>query len=215
MQGPGQPPPPVGPPPPSGQPPPIDSSLLRPRARWYWLSALPFLVGLAAMTVFIVLAVKAFPGDPEDFNAPGGLSVILDKGEKKTIYRTDDYGDAPGEPRCRVIGASERRLELEDAGSLTITVDGDRYAAEYDFEAPTDGTYRIECLPQRGRDRQFLAVGDDVAFASFGLAIAGAIASPILGLLLSAVMAIVVAIRRSSHKSRLQAAARPGPTAPP
>ena len=218
MQGPGQPPPPTGPPqppPPAAQPPPVDSSLLRPRARWYWLSALPFLAGLAVMTVFIVLAVRAFPGHPENFNAPGGLSLTLNEGEEKTIYRTDDYGDPKGEPRCRVISRSERRIELDEAGSLTVTVNGDRYVAEYNFTAPSDGTYRVDCLPARGRDRQSLAVGDHLEFASFGLAIGGAIVSPLLGLLLSAVMAIVVAVRRSSHKSRLQTEARQGPSAPP
>jgi hypothetical protein len=180
--------------------------VLRPKARWYWLSAIPFVLGLVAMTVFIVLAVKAFPGDPDEFTAPGGPTLTLEEGEKKTIYRqTSGFGASTAEPRCRVVdAATERPLELDEAGSFTFTTGGDEYAAELHFEAPSAGSYEVDCAGPFGGSEQALAVGDRVSFGSFGLAIGGAIAAPLLGFLISVVMAIIVAVRRNRHKKRLQ-----------
>ena len=156
------------------------------------------------MTVFIVLAVNGFPGTPDEFSVPGDTTLTLKEGEEKTIYKESGYGSTSEKPRCLVQGGNERSVELDEAGSFTFTSSGDEYTAQYHFKAPSAGSYRVSCTEGRGIGLRTYAVGDRVKFASFGLAIAGAIGAPLLGFLLSAVMAIVVGLRRSRHKRRLQ-----------
>ena len=217
MENPQQPPPP--PPPPPQQPyyqqpqyqqppqrPPIESSRLRPRARWYWLSALPLLLGIAAATILGVSAAKAFPDEPDNFRAPGGPTERLEKGEKYSIFTSydSDSSSSPA-PDCEVVSLpGGDRVPLDTAGNTTLTFGEDEYETQYHLKAPRTGRYEVNCEPRGAFGGQSLAFGERPNLARFGILLGTAIASFVLGLLLAGIVPIVIAVRRHRHKRRLQ-----------
>lgn len=216
-----QPPPP--PPPPPQQPqqpqqpqyfqpppkrPPIESSRLRPRARWYWLSLLPLVIGLVGMAFLIVAAIDAFPEEPERFTAPGGPTERLEEGEDYTIFTSEpEFGTSasPPAPDCEVVSLpGGDRVSLRDAGNTTLTFDGDEFKTQLHLTAPRTGRYEVSCDPSGAFGGQNLAFGERPNLGRFAVIVGSGIASIALGVLLAAVIAIVVALRRHRHKRRLQ-----------
>jgi hypothetical protein len=188
--------------------PPIDTRLLRPKAWLYALSAIPVALGLGVAALCIVLAVRAFPDEPQPFTAPHTLIVRLDGGDEQTIWAqtrgaADPSVDAP--PRCVVRNrGSERFVPLSRAGNTRLTINGNRYETELDFSPPADGVYSVHCRPAFGTEVQALALGDSPHLARFGALIVGAIASFLLGLVLCGGVIALVAVLRHRHKRRLQ-----------
>jgi hypothetical protein len=192
---------------PSWARPRIDGALLRPKAGWYALCALPIVLGVAAAAVFVVLAVRAFPDRPAAFTAPGGHELRLHRAEDQTIYLHSRRGRPKlgGVPDCSVRNARTRRaVAVRQSGSATITIGNDRYEAAIDFDPPSAGAYRVSCAPARGLPSQPLAVGERVRLGRFALVVVAAIGSFLVGLLLGGAVIAVVAIRRHSHKRRLE-----------
>jgi hypothetical protein len=187
--------------------PPIDSRLLRPRAGWYAAAAVPLVLGLAAMALFIVLAVRTFPDEPRPFLAPGDTQLRLAKGKDQTIYRHtrgSGYLSSHDAPSCtvrRIPGG--RGVRLGNAGSTTLSYGEDEYVTELHFEPPANGHYLIRCEAPPARHVP-LAVGNRPRLAVFGATIVAAIASAGLGVLLAIGVAVLVAVLRSRHKRRLQ-----------
>lgn len=192
----------------------IDRSLLRPKAGWYAAAAIPLLLGIAGLATCVVLAVNAFPGRPHAFTAPGARELRLKKGDDQTIYRHTRGAGAPspgGTPACAVRELrSERPIPLRSSGSLTLSLDRDTYVAELDFDAPLSGVYRVSCKPAAGARSQALAVGERPRLALFGVLVVAAIASIALGIVLTGAVIALVAIRRNSHKRRLEREAMGG-----
>jgi hypothetical protein len=229
-----QPPPPPPPPPPPQQPPqppqqpqqpqyyqqapkrpPIESSRLRPRARWYWVTLLPLVIGVVATTLLAIAAVNAFPDEPKSFRAPGGLTERLEGGEDYTIFtrRRDtnfDFSDTPT-PDCEVVSLPNGdRVELDDAGNTTITHDDWEYKTQLHLKAPRTGRYEVSCDPAPAFGAAGLAFGERPNLGRFGILVGSAIGSFVLALLLSALIAVIVAVRRHRHKRRLQDEAMAG-----
>ncbi len=216
-----QPPPPPPPPPqqpqqpqqpqyfqPPPQRPPIESSRLRPRPRWYWLSLLPFVIGLVAATLLGIATINAFPDEPDGFTAPGGPTERLEGGEDYTIFtREPEFGSSasPSAPDCDVVSLpGGDRVPLRDAGNTTLTFAGDEYKTQLHLTAPRSGRYEVSCDPQGAFGTTSLAFGERPNLGRFGLLLGSAIASIALGVLLAIVWAVVVALRRHRHKRRLQ-----------
>ena len=225
VENPQQPPPPPPPPQqpyyqqpqyqPPPQRPPLESSRLRPRARWYWLTLLPLVIGVVATTLLAIAAVNAFPDEPRSFRAPGGLTERLEGGEDYTIFTRRpesefDFNDAPT-PDCEVASLpSGDRVELDDAGDTTVTHDDWEYRTQLHLKAPRTGRYEISCDPGPAFGDAGLAFGERPNFGRFGVLLGSAIGSFVLALLLSAVIAAIVAVRRHRHKRRLQDEAMAG-----
>ena len=220
-----QPPPPPPPPPPQQPPqyhapapkrPPIESSRLRPRARWYWLTALPLVIGAVAAALLAVATVKAFPDEPDPFSAPGGPTERLEGGEDYTIFSRSresafDARPSPPTPDCEVISLPRGdRVELDDAGNTTISFGGTEYRTQLHLTAPSTGRYEVSCQPGSAFGTQALAFGERPNLGRFGVLLGSAIGSFVLALLLAAVIAAVVAVRRYRHKRRLQDEAMAG-----
>jgi hypothetical protein len=200
--------PPQYPPPTGWAKPRIDRSLLRPKAGWYAAAAIPAALGVAATAILVVLAVRAFPDEPRPFTAPARLQIRLEAGEGQTIYSHTKGAEVPsvsGTPSCTVRNLrSERLAPLRQAGNTTISVNENTYVTELDFEPPADGAYLIRCRPAAGVIAQPLALGKSPHLARFGLSIVAAIGSFVLGLLFCGGVIAFVAIRRHSHKRRLE-----------
>jgi hypothetical protein len=193
---------------PSWARPPIDKRLLRPRAWWYAVAAIPPLLGVGLAALFIVLAVRAFPGEPRPFTAPHTLIVRLDGGEDQTIWsqtRGTSVPSVDAPPSCVVRNRdSERSVAVSRAGNTTLTLNGNRYETQLNFTPPTDGTYSVACRPALGAGPQALALGERPHLARFGAYIVGAIAAFGLGVLLCGGAVALVAVLRHRHKRRLQ-----------
>jgi hypothetical protein len=173
-------------------------------------------LGVAAAAILVVLAVRAFPDEPRPFTAPAHFDLRLKAGEEQTIYRHTRGAEVPSlstTPSCTVRNLrTERLVPLRQAGNTTIGVNQNTYVTELDFEPPADGAYLLRCQPAAGAISQPLAIGKSPHLARFGLRIVAAIGSFVLGLLFCGGVIAFVAIRRHSHKRRLEREATPPPS---
>jgi len=171
---------------------------------------------VAAAAIFVVLAVRAFPDEPRPFTAPARLQVHLKAGEEQTIYRHTKGAQAPSldfRPSCTVRNLrTERLVPLRQAGDTTISVNENTYVTELDFEPPEGGAYLVNCRAGLGERVEPLAIGKSPHLARFGLRIVAAIGSFVLGVLFCGGVIAFVAIRRHSHKRRLEREATGPPT---
>ena len=228
------PPPPLGPPPPQPPygpgygygygyggyppqqpwtpPPRIDPSRLRPSRLWYWLSAIPVLVGTVIAVVLLVNLIQQFDTDLDNFRTPGSVTVTMDEGDEKGIYL--QTAGTPGARRpsavtlsCSVRGARERSVPLKDASAFTLTINSDEYVEQYRFVAPADGAYVVGCSEPSGAPA---AVGPHIAVRRILGPVIGMIVAFLAGVAVSAIIAIVTAVKRSNHKQQLQREALQG-----
>lgn len=191
-------------------PPPIDPKQLRPSRLWYWLSPIPVLIGTAIAIVLLVGLVKQLDTDLDHFQTPGSDTVTMDKNDEKGIYlQTAGTAGARGASQvtlsCSVRDAREESVALRDTSGFTLTINDDVYVEQSRFKAPADGTYRVSCSEPSGVP---VAVGPHIAVRRFLGPIAGMIVAFLAGIAGTALIAVVTAVRRSSHKQRLQREAR-------
>lgn len=187
----------------------IDPSQLRPSRVWYWLSAIPAVVGTILAIVFLVAFIEQLDPDIDNFRSNRATEVDVKSGER-AIYVQTRRNNTPiqlpaDELRCRVsLVARDQPIALDEVSGSTLDVNTDSYAAEYKFDAPEDGRYRVVC---EGPEGVPLAIGPHLSLGLFAPLIF-AIASFLIGAILTGVVLIVTAIRRSNHKQRLQREAR-------
>jgi hypothetical protein len=200
-------------------PPYIPSSQLRPSQAWYWVAGA---VGVLGVGLSVVLFISFFSslvddltGPLTDLRAPGQVTIELEAGAERTIYRQLRESGAPvpgaaaDDPSCAVTGAGGGRVELSDAFEWTLKRSGDRYEALYDFTAAEGGSYRVACrAANAARGPVPLAIGETIGI--WDLIKKGGVALALFfgALITATVIAIVTAVMRDSHRSRLQHEAR-------
>ena len=195
------------PPQPQWTPPPqIDRKLLRPSTIWYWVSPIPALIGTVLAIVLLVDVIQQFDTGMDNFRTPGSVQVTMDRDDEKGIYI--QTAGAPGARSassatlsCRVRDARERPVPLKDASGFTLTVNSDEYVEQWRFVAPADGTYSVGCFEPTGVPA---AVGPHIAVRRFLGPILGMVFAFLVGIGASVLIAVVTAVRRSTHKQRLQ-----------
>jgi hypothetical protein len=196
-------------PPPAWKPPPrIDPAELRPSRLWYWLSPIPAVIGVVVAVVFIVMLVNRIDLDTDRFQAGSPITVKVDEGKERGIYVQTNVitpvspGATFGEPACTVREqSSELRVPLDNpSGEFTFTTGNDEFRELYYFEAPRTGNYTVSCEGEG----QPLAVAPHFGFKGLVIPILGAIGSFLLGLALTATIAIVTGVKRGRHKKQLQ-----------
>ena len=212
------------PPQPAQRPPPpgfsVDGRELRPRRFWYWIAGLLAIGSIAAAVALFVSA-----GDNVDsltdvvseltpLDAPGETTVTLEAGDEQAIYRqvrsaVGPIGSGPGDAsrlRCQVTDPSGGPVGLgQSLGISTLSLNRERYVAEFNFDAAVSGEYRVACLTPRGAALSLL-IGPEIDIGEvFGLVggVFGGIAILALGLIGAIAIVIPVAIMRSNHKRRL------------
>lgn len=200
------------PPPPQGwwtPPPKIDPKQLKPSRVWYAIAGVAAAIGAILAIVFVVAFVDELDPDIDNFVSNRAAVVEVNAGDRAIYIQTRDTNTPlrvpPGELRCSVTAVDGgERVPLDRASGSTLDVNTDSYAREYSFDAPRDGRYRVICEGPEGIN---LAVGPDLSFGLFAPLI-WAIVSFLVGVLAAGAIALVTAIRRSSHKQRLQREAR-------
>jgi hypothetical protein len=205
---------PTYPPPPYGYwpqpqwtpPPPIDPRRLRPSRRWYLLAPIPALVGVVVAIVLVVSFVNRLDPDLDHFTTERAALVSVRAGEHAIYVQTGGTRGARDVPAseldCRVaqVGGDDRSLPIDTTTAVMLDVNGDSYESRFSFDAPRSGVYRVRCTGPRDLP---LAVGPHLSVGQF-VSLAFAVAAFLIGAILSAVIAIVVAVKRSNHKQRLQ-----------
>lgn len=209
-------PPPPPPPPPALRPPPpyVDPSLLQPSRAWYWVAGV---VGVVSAAIAVALFVNAagslvddLTGPLTEFDSPGSATIVLESDAERTIYRQlrDDSvvirGASAARPACTVTSPDGSRVELRNPFEWTLDRGEDRYEALYAFKATQAGGYRVAC----SGDEVPLAVGEHLGLLALLGGIAAALAALFVGVGAAIAIALVTAIRRDSHKRKLQHQAR-------
>ncbi|NGN65226.1 hypothetical protein G5C51_15125 [Streptomyces sp. A7024] len=195
------------PPGPRPGPPPIDESQVRPRKRGYWLGAAGGVLGLVAAGLLIVFAVQSLP----DLKA-------VPSGETRTVRVDDDglglYSNGLSDVRCVVRGADPSSVTLDDPGHTeSVETNGRKwYLMLRAQDGLPSGKYQVRCIVTDGGE---YAIGPRGGVFTFVGLIFGGIALAGLSVLGAGLTALIVGLRRRSHRERLRAqAAWGGPPGP-
>lgn len=213
--------------------PSIPSSELRPSRAWYWIAGVIAVIGICVGGVAGALGFASLARDmptsmDAEFDATSPATVELSTGKTWGIYVMEAQGRADVSADCTGDPANGGSIELNRSNFDIRLGSGDRtWRLLYDVEVSETGRYQIACQVTSGpTDARFgvsesLNVGGTVGrvFGSLG----ALLGIPCLALTLAGIIALVTAVRRNSHKKRLQqerggfppGAGYPGPGAPP
>ena len=181
---------------------------------WFWVAGA---IGVICTGISVALFISLFSSLADDLTgpltelqAPGEVSVQLDAGADRTIYRQFREAGTPvatGEqdPSCSVTSDSGAQIEVGDTFEWTLKRSGDRYEAIQDFSVADSGEYRVACETRAGsREPVPLAIGESIAF--WDLLRKGGLALALFfgGLLITGAIVIITAVMRDNNKKKLQ-----------
>jgi hypothetical protein len=188
-------------------------------------------IGVVCVALSIVLFVNVFSslvddltGPLTELDAPGEVTLELEEGADRTIYRQVRQAGAPvatgaPDPTCSVDSPSGSAVEVGDTFEWTLNRSADRYKAINDFTAPASGAYRVSCTTRgNSREQVPVAIGESIGFIELLGKAGAALALFFGGLIVAGTIAGVTGVMRSNHKTRLQReraaelAAAPPPT---
>lgn len=182
-------------------PPQIPANELRPGRHWYGTAA-------AIAVVLVVLGVviglyrfnNAIDAVDTDHHFANGDTVALrlEPESEKTIWIRDRGPSAAQE--CSITGPGD--AALTDPGIDVFLTHDEAWNPLYTIDVPRAGNYEVTCSSQ-GPSRY--AIGDSGGMIAFVGGLIRAIALPIFGISICAVIILVTAVRRSSHRKRLLA----------
>lgn len=196
----------------------IEARQLRPARKWYVVAGVVALLGIvvggAVGAAGMTSVLRNLPDIVAEFDSDAPTDVTLTGRRDWTIYAAGGAGQTIGASfaTCTVTGAADGRAVAVRSVSYEFTFNrGDRsWVAVGDFAVPADGTYRVGCVGESGRPVHY-AVGERPELRGFVTGVVGSLAAviglPCLGLFTGGVIGLVVAVRRNSHRARLQAAA--------
>ncbi|WP_123827084.1 hypothetical protein [Micromonospora globispora] len=174
---------------------------VRPRRIWYVVAALIAAGGVsaAAALMFLVplgsdLGQRITPGQPVTVQVPeaGKMVWVRDSGRDVSDLRCEP--SQPDTQRLQQWGSASMRQD-----DLTVTADGERWRALLLVQAKPAGRYTMTCTTSGADGASSLSLGDPPWF--FGpraeaLAVVASLVLASLGLVVGAVLAVVVAVRR-------------------
>jgi hypothetical protein len=193
--------------------PPIPAGAVKPSRGWFVVAGAIALVlaiaGVVLGTVGFVAFVAKFPATTARFDSATPFRGDLTGGQDYSVYVATANG-RPTLPATRCTGRTGdgAAVALE---STTIGNTYDEYGdwtQIYAFSPESTGTYEVTCNPADDTKVGRYAIGkaaDDGALATRLLGGVGALFGlPCLGVVVGGVLALVVAVRRSSHRRQLQ-----------
>lgn len=179
----------------------VAAAPVRPRRIWYVVAALIAAGGVsaAAALMFLVplggdLGQRITPGQPVTVHVPEA---------GKMVWVRDSGRDVP-DLRCEPSQPDTQRLEQWGSVSmrhddLTVTADGERWRALLLVQAKPAGRYTMTCTTSGAEAAAPLSLGDPPRFygpRAEALAVLTAVLLASLGVVVGAVLAVVVAVRR-------------------
>lgn len=200
----------------SDAPPRIDPRQLRPARKWYVVAGMVAVLGILAGgglgAVGMTSVMRDLPNLVAEFDAGEPARVSLTGSREWAVYAATDAGQTIGGARaeCIVTGPDGREAPVRSAPYAFTFSRGDHsWVAVGEFSSATAGNYQVSCADTSSRNHY--AVGERPEVQGFVTGIVGSLAAliglPCVALFAGGVIGLVVAVRRSSHRTRLLAAA--------
>lgn len=221
--------PPAGSPYPPGGPPPVSSAELRPGRAGYWIAAAIAVLGVLVGCGLGALGFFSLAGDvptmEREFAAGAATTVELESGKEWAIYVDNPGLRGRGQTGSAALPEVECTGTATDGGTITLTRpqgnvsfgDSERYwQLAYQVSVDKTGSYQMQCSsPDPGLSDPTFGVGPNVNAAGVVGKVFGSLGAlfgiPCLAFVVAGVIALVVGMRRSSYKKRLQAQRGYGP----
>ncbi|MFE2522871.1 hypothetical protein ACFXEL_01375 [Streptomyces sp. NPDC059382] len=184
-------------------PPQIPVNELRPSRRWYATAG-----AIAVVLIVIGVVIGAFQFnnaidsvDTDHQFANGDIVTLrLEPGSEKTIWIRDQEFGPSAAPKCSITGPGDPGLT--DPGVDVFLTRDETWNPLNSIDVPRAGDYEVTCSSHA---RSKYAIGDSGGFFALAGWLVPAIALPILGITLCAVIILVTAFRRSRHRKQLLA----------
>ncbi|MGH3728663.1 MAG: hypothetical protein ACRDTU_07895 [Micromonosporaceae bacterium] len=200
----------------SAPPPPVDPAALRPGRVWYWVAGVVVVLGVCIGSGVALLGFNsiagALPEMKQEFDAGTPTTVELSSDRDWAIYV--DHPSRTGEgtaPKPDVDCAAEGSGVTVSRSDVNFEFDDQNrhWQLVYDVSVDRDGSYQFTC---ESNDPELsgstFAVGSGIDVGGLAGTVFGSLGAllgiPCLALLVGGVIALVTAVRRNSHKRRLQ-----------
>jgi hypothetical protein len=195
-------------------PPPIDPRALRPGRGWYAvaivIAVLGIVVGVGGFGLGIASFVRGLPKMTTEFDTGSPVTVHLEAGRERAIYA--DLNSGPRGPVYTDCTGTARGDGSIDVRRISNTLDfpsgRHQWISVYTVTVSRAGDYELSCEPSGTDGPRHYALGEAPKAGALAAGIFGGIAAligvPCLALTVGGVIALVVALRRSSAKKRLQ-----------
>ncbi|NUS74561.1 MAG: hypothetical protein HOQ05_14355 [Corynebacteriales bacterium] len=178
--------------------PQISAKELKPGRGWFVVAAAIFVLSLIAAVVTLVVALTSLPDIDIKFDDEETKVVELDSDKRYTLYVDTDRSYSV-DYFCSVTSVDTGdAVELSDVD--TEYTQG-KWSSIYHFDVPRDGDYDLLCNGTSERNRY--ALGERANLWVLTAGITGLFVLPGLGFLIGGVIALVVAVKRNRHKTRL------------
>ncbi|MFF4430770.1 hypothetical protein ACFYZ4_16570 [Streptomyces sp. NPDC001513] len=182
-------------------PPRIPANELRPGRHWYATAA-----AIAVLLIAVGAAIGAYAfGNAIDsvdtghqFANGDTVTLRLEPGSEKTIWVMYP-GRSPG-PECDITGPGT--AGLTDPGPEVFLTRDETWMPLHTIDVPRAGDYKVTCASQA---LSRYAIGDSGGLVALAGWLVPAVLLPMLGIGLCAVIVLVTAFRRRSHRRRLLA----------
>lgn len=187
-----------------GAPPHIPANELRPGRHWYGTGAA---IAVVLIMLGVVIGVYRFNNviDAVDtshqFANGDAVTLRLKPEDETTIWITDQQEWEPSaNAKCSITGPGDP--DLIDPGIDFFLSRDATWNPLYSIDVTQAGDYQVTCSSHA--DSKY-AIGDSGGVFAFVGWLVLAIALPILGIIICAVLVLVTAVRRSRHRKRLLA----------
>ncbi|MFD3939712.1 hypothetical protein ACFWSF_36995 [Streptomyces sp. NPDC058611] len=184
-------------------PPQIPAIELRPSRRWYATAG-----AIAVVLIVMGVAIGAFRFnnaiDAVDTNhqfANGDIVTLrLEPGSEKTMWIRDEEFGPSAAPKCSITGPGDPGLT--DPGVDVFLTGDETWNPLYTIDVPRAGDYQVTCSSHASSK---YAIGDSGGFFALAGWLVLAIALPILGITICAVIVLITTFRRSRRREQLLA----------
>jgi hypothetical protein len=174
------------------------------------IAVLGIVVGVGGFGLGIASFVRGLPKLTTEFDAGSPVTVHLTAGQRRAIYA--DLNSGSGRPVYTDCTGTARGDGSIDVRRISNTLDfpsgRHQWVSTYTVDVTRDGDYELACRPSASDGQTHYAIGEaprtGALIGGIFAGIAALVAVPCLGLTVGGVIALVVALRRSSHKKRLQ-----------
>lgn len=194
--------------------PAIDPRALRPGRWWYVVAivvaVLGIVIGIAGFGLGIASFVRGLPKMTTEFDTGSPVTVHLAAGQERAIYADLNSGSArPAYTDCTGTARGDGSIDVRQiSNTLDFPSGRHQWVSVYTVTVTRDGDYDLSCQPTFNDGPTHYALGDAAKTGALVGGIFGGIAAligvPCLALTVGGVIALVVALRRSSARKRLQ-----------
>jgi hypothetical protein len=194
--------------------PAIDPRAVRPGRGWYAVAVVVAVlgigVGVGGFGLGIASFVRGLPKMTTEFDTGSSVTVHLTAGQKRAIYADVNSGPRrPVYPDCTGTARGDGSIDVRRiSNTLDFPSGRHQWMSVYTVDVTRDGDYDLSCQPTASDGPTHYAIGDVPKTGALAGGILGGIAAligvPCLTLTIGGVIALVVALRRSSAKKRLQ-----------